>query len=122
MFSKRSLEGYVSIDHRDSPGVSEEFVRASGRDAVAVPGGRQLEAATLTCGHCQAGIIVNPKRNRDRGWCPKCDRYLCDTCEAVRARAGGTCSYFKRLIDLTMTNAAMTTLKAIRELRRDILG
>jgi hypothetical protein len=80
MFSKRSLEGYLSIDHR-----------ATGAGAL-------LESATLTCSHCQRQIILNPDRTRSRGYCSKCDHYVCDQCEAVRVQTG-QCRTFKQVMD-----------------------
>ena len=87
MASKKRHEGYLLIDNRGSPGVSEEFVRASGKDAVAVPEGAMYEGAIITCNHCQAGVVLNPERKRVRNYCPKCDHYICDNCEAIRAVA-----------------------------------
>ena len=86
MFSKRSLEGYLLIDHR-----------AAG--VTATPDQpRMIEAGTLTCSHCQKQLIVNPLRTRDRGYCPKCDHYVCDGCEQVRV-ATGVCYTFKQRMD-----------------------
>ena len=79
MFSKRSLEGYLMKDHRAG-------------------GGSMFESATLTCSHCQRQVILNPDRSRARGYCPKCDHYVCDACEAVRAQTG-TCYTFKQRMD-----------------------
>lgn len=79
MFSKRSLEGYLLKDNRAS-------------------GGGMLESATLTCSHCQRQVILNPDRSRSRGYCPKCDHYVCDACEAVRVKTG-TCYTFKQRMD-----------------------
>ena len=59
MFSKRSLEGYLMIDNRAS-------------------GGALLEQATATCSHCHTQVIMNPQRTRERGYCRKCDHYVCD--------------------------------------------
>jgi hypothetical protein len=98
--SKRSLEGYVQVDHRNSPGVRPEDLPAELRfSCVAVPGGVNYESATITCGHCQAGVILNPDRSRERGYCPKCDRYTCDNCELVRRLSGGECRTFERFAD-----------------------
>lgn len=83
MRSKRSREGEFLIDHRASPGLTPEQVGGFG---PAVPRGELYESALVVCGHCQAAIILEPKRTRERGWCPKCDRYVCDDCETIRAR------------------------------------
>ena len=36
------------------------------------------ELPTLTCNHCNNVIVLNPERVRARGWCEKCDQYICD--------------------------------------------
>lgn len=79
MFSKRSLEGYFLRDNSVAGGAKEEFPIA-------------------TCSHCQRGVIINPGRIRDRAYCPKCDHYVCDECEAVRAQTG-ECKTFNQIID-----------------------
>ena len=61
MRSKRAREGYLIIDER-AAGVK----------------GPPKEAATVTCAHCQAIVIINPLRTRQRNWCWNCDHYICD--------------------------------------------
>lgn len=78
MSSLRIQEGYLLIDNRFSPGVTEEFVHASGKDAPVVGADRIWESATVTCSHCNAIVILNPNRSRPRGYCRKCDSYVCD--------------------------------------------
>ncbi len=68
-------QGFLSIDHRDSPGVPPEMVaaaRAAGHPVI--DGGRGLyETGILTCAHCQVQVIVNPMRTRERSYCRKCE-------------------------------------------------
>lgn len=104
MSSLRSREGYLLIDHRASPGVSEEFVRASGKSAPVVGEGQQLEAATMTCSHCHVQMIRNPLRTRERGYCMKCDHYVCDGCEAVRVKTG-VCTPMVKILDRAQEHA-----------------
>lgn len=61
--SLRSLENYLLIDNR----------------TVGGPGGGLVEAATLTCCHCQRQVIINPLRTRERNHCRKCHAYVCDS-------------------------------------------
>ena len=85
MFSKRSLEGELIIDHRAGDGV---------------PGlPRLFEAPTITCSHCQAVVIVNPDRQRPRAFCSQCDRYICDSCEAQRKLPAYTHRSFAQFAD-----------------------
>lgn len=99
MNSKRSHEGYLLIDHRENPGVSREFVAASGQvSAVPVGANTLFECATVTCSHCQQVVALNPDRSRSRGYCRKCDHYICDRCTAVMAQTL-ECVPFRKIID-----------------------
>lgn len=88
-FSERELEGYVRIDHRESPGI---------------PGmpfhnrGMLFEAPTRTCSHCRAVVIINPDRSRERAHCHSCDHFICDACEALRV-SGLPCKPMTQVID-----------------------
>jgi hypothetical protein len=84
-FSKRSLEGEFLIDHRASPGLDPEMAAWMGLPASSVGKGQTFETGLLTCSHCQCGIVKNPDRARPRGYCSKCDKYICDECEALMA-------------------------------------
>src|SRR5947208_7490384 len=68
MKSKKAHEGYFEIDHRLSPGNDQ------------VGEGHRFECATITCGHCQRVVLLNPERRRTRFHCRKCDNYICDCC------------------------------------------
>lgn len=97
MLPKRALTSYLMIDHRQSPGISpEEAAHIPG--AIPVGRGRMFESDTVNCSHCTRLIVLNPLRTRDRAYCPNCDRYICDECEAVRV-ATGVCRPFKKVID-----------------------
>jgi hypothetical protein len=98
LFSKRALEGYLLVDHSAAPGVAREIATGNG-NAPPVAAGRTFEAPTITCSHCQRVVIVNPLRTRERAYCPKCDHYICDECEARRVAMGGACKTFKQVMD-----------------------
>lgn len=98
MFSKRSREGEILIDHRMSPGLTPADVR--GFDVPAVGKGELYESAVFCCSHCQCAVIVNPQRTRERGWCQKCDQYLCDDCSELMAVTLECRPYAKVLDDL----------------------
>jgi hypothetical protein len=72
-------EGYLYIDHRASPGFTEAQALSMGLDPKQVGEGKLMEAGTATCSHCNAIVILNPQRVRERGHCQKCDAYICDT-------------------------------------------
>ena len=93
--TQRSREGYLLIDHRDSPGL----------DHPQLGPGSFYESPTRNCSHCERLIVLNPKRTRSRGYCPKCDSYVCDWCEAKRVSTG-ICYSMKQRIDEFMDQAA----------------
>ena len=84
MPSLKRREGYLSIDHRFSPGVPEDIARKSGLDPKLMGEGKILESATITCAHCLGAVVKNPMRIRERAYCAKCDNYICDGCDAKR--------------------------------------
>lgn len=111
LFSKRSHEGYLLIDHSNSPGTE------------GVPGGKKLECSILTCKHCHRGVVIRPDRTRARPYCPKCDHYICDLCEAIRVKSGGLCNSFDRIADKVMDASAhrKNALDVIKRLRADLV-
>jgi hypothetical protein len=98
MFSKREMEGYVMIDHRDSPGFTQEEAARLGLGGLPVGRGTLFQSPTITCHVCQAVVIINPDRSRSRGYCPKHNAYSCDACNAERVRTG-ICKPFQQVID-----------------------
>lgn len=84
MITARSNEGYLLIDHRNSPGVSQEFMRKHNLPGPAVAGGTMLEAAVKNCPHCGGDVIRNPARVRAREHCRKCGENICDKCGLMR--------------------------------------
>lgn len=94
MSSKRRHEGYLIVDHRESPGVPDNPAMAGKPDALIARSGMALESATVTCCHCQVVVVLNPLRTRPRGYCQKCDRYICDSPVCHR-----DCTPFERVLD-----------------------
>jgi hypothetical protein len=76
--SLKRFEGYFLLDHRESPG-----------NALA-PEGTIFESEIVICSHCHRGVVLRKDRTRPRGYCPGCDRYVCDLCEGARATTGCT--------------------------------
>lgn len=105
MQSKGVSEGYLEIDHRDSPGLSEGLAHRVGMDGLPVGKGQVLKTATITCSHCQRVLILNPLRTRERAWCSKCDGYICDWCAAALHQTG-VCRSFEQITDEFMDAAA----------------
>ena len=96
--SKRSNEGYLLLDHSNSPGLGEEVIHGMGDDLPLNAGRGKFEAPTYTCSHCQAIVILNPLRQRERHYCTGCDHYICDTCGAIRAQTM-ECKTFLQIAD-----------------------
>lgn len=103
MIRQRDKEGYFMLDHSQTQGLSDAFVTSAGLPAGAGIG--LFEAPTYTCTHCQAVVVLNPKRNRDRAYCTGCDHYICDNCGAIRAQTG-KCRTFRQLVDEAMAAAS----------------
>ena len=87
MPQKTNREGYLLVDHSACP----DFRPG------ALP--TQFESATITCSHCQRVVVLNPDRTRSRGYCRKCDHYVCDECELERVQSGGACLTFNQIIE-----------------------
>lgn len=98
MHSKRSHEGYLLIDNRNSPGVSEELLRTISPGLPPGAGAGMFEAPTITCSHCQTVLVVNPLRTRERSYCAKCDHYVCDGCGLVLTQTG-VCKPFSKVVE-----------------------
>ncbi len=103
MGSLKQHAGYLHIDHRDSPGLTARDV-ANMPGAFAVPGGSVLERDVLTCSHCERAVVLEPLRTRDRGYCQKCNHYVCDSCELIRAKTGA-CIPIKQTLDRMLNYA-----------------
>jgi hypothetical protein len=97
--SKRKHEGYLLVDHRGGPGLTADVLQAHGLPPDMGRG--VFESATITCKHCQQILILNPLRTRARGYCPKCDHFICDLCDAARVQNGYACTTFEEQIDRT---------------------
>ena len=77
--------GYLEIDHRATP-------------ADVPTGMRHFEADTYTCSHCNAVVVMNPLRVRERYKCKGCDHHVCDNCAAAMA-AGAACKTMKQIVE-----------------------
>ena len=67
------------IDHSASPGIPPELADKWAAQGIAVArGGQRFETATYTCRHCNAVVIVNPQRSRERNVCRRCMAVVCD--------------------------------------------
>ena len=91
---QRSKEGYLIIDNRESPGVPQILTPSGPQAAPFVPQSQVMEMATVTCAHCNRVVVLNPERTRPRGFCVKCNHYICD-----EPGCGLECRPFKQFID-----------------------
>lgn len=95
MGSLKAGAGYLLIDHTNSPGLSAADV-AILPGAVVMPGGSVFERDIKQCSHCQRDVALEPLRTRDRGYCGKCNSYICDGCDAIRVKTGACVPMAKR--------------------------
>ena len=100
MKTKRSGEAYILIDHRNSPGISHEFVAKNKLDVPAVGAGQVFESAMSVCHCCGGDVILNPNRTREREWCMQHDAYMCDRCALTRKLSGSCLPLQKRLLNI----------------------
>jgi len=77
--SLKDRSGYLIIDHSESPGIRPEDIPPELRNSTpAVGAGAIYERDVQLCSHCGSQVILNPLRERPRGYCAKCDHYICD--------------------------------------------
>ncbi len=77
--------GYYEIDHR------------AAHDELPKGTPRHFEADTYTCTHCNAVVVMNPARVRERTKCRGCSHHICDRCAAALA-AGATCRTYAQFV------------------------
>lgn len=111
MKSKQSQEGYLMINHRDSPGIDDEVAVQAGLPPGAGRG--MFESAVISCSHCQAMVIVNPLRTRERHYCPGCDHYVCDICHDIRVNTGICKTFQERAEEMVESEIRKTLIKEI---------
>lgn len=71
--------GWLTIDHRNSPGIPDSMApMVAAMGGVPVPGSTVLEMDTWKCAHCDAIVMKNPDRTRPREVCRKCMKVVCD--------------------------------------------
>jgi hypothetical protein len=103
-------EGYLMIDHRASPGLTEDIAHRLGLDPTQTKEGKLLEAATLTCSHCKNVVMKNPLRTRERAFCRKCMHYICDFCVMAADKPDYNHAPFEKTWDQILTAAENQTI------------
>lgn len=103
MTSLGRQQGYLLVDHSNSPGIPEDLARKwAAQGSVVKPGSTVLEADSYTCAHCQFIIVKNPKRLRPREVCRKCMAVVCDRASCVLE-----CQPFEMLIEKVTSGKAL---------------
>lgn len=88
--------GYLIVDHSDSPGISMSDIPARLRGlTIPVGNGEIFEADIQFCAHCGSQVVLHPKRVRPRGFCARCNHYVCDNPVCSRE-----CNPLKKQFDL----------------------
>lgn len=88
------------MDHRASPGISEDMANKIGLPAKQLGAGGLFEGAVLKCTHCPTPYIKNPDRKRQRNYCRKCKHYICDFCAETASKPDYIHRTFKEIIDM----------------------
>jgi hypothetical protein len=83
MFLQTSYDGELEVDHRASPGLTENQALRLNYDPKLCGEGKIMRTATLGCPHCGSVVVINPLRTRERAHCMRCCRYICDWCKAA---------------------------------------
>jgi hypothetical protein len=91
-------EGYMYIDNRNNEGVDDATMVALGYPVGAGKG--VYESATYTCSHCNAIVIIEPKRTRERGFCRGCGQRICDACNVIRAQTMECASFIAKISEM----------------------
>ena len=107
--SKFQNLGYLQIDHRDSPGLTEAQIAGTGSPLPLNAGRSNFEADVVSCRHCQTMIMLNPFRQRERHMCYGCGRYICDNCY-LTYKISGICKPFSKVIEELQEAAARAEL------------
>ena len=105
MSSLKRHEGYLLIDNRNLPGIEH----APGSRFNSVGANQLYECATITCAHCNTVVILRPDRSRPRGYCRKCDKYICDN-----PACSVDCINFDKLLDQMQEQAFLQIQKEQR--------
>lgn len=71
-------------------------------------GGKMVEYETYTCSHCEAVVVLNPRRTRERYKCQGCRHYVCDNCAAKLAEGQVCYTYAQRVQDYMEAVARQT--------------
>jgi hypothetical protein len=95
--------GYLTIDHRASPGVPADIAIASGFKPEDLAEGTMVERDTMQCKHCGIPVMKNPYRTRERTFCQKCSGgYVCDWCSIAMTEPNYVHVSYKKLGDIMM--------------------
>lgn len=106
MTSLRRHEGFLSVDHRNSPGISDADLTPELRARGFTASRGLFEAPTVRCCHCGTIVILNPDRKRERHYCAPCDHYVCDQPPCITS-----CTPFERKVDAAMDAAVIEEAK-----------
>lgn len=98
MRSKMNQTGELLIDHRNSPGITEEWARENNIPGPVVGAGKIFESGLKNCSHCGSDVILNPQRTRAREWCWSCDAYICDGCGLLK-KQGADCQPLRKTLE-----------------------
>lgn len=88
MKTQRGKAGWLMLDHRESPGLSEAEIRRKGMGLKEGAGRGLHETNVLHCAHCTKGMVVHPLFMIDLPFCALCDAHICDQCKTAQVVSG----------------------------------
>jgi hypothetical protein len=106
LLTKKSREGYIFLDHRNSPGLPEDIALEAGFDPALCVSGQQMEVASLTCAHCGRVTPKSVYKGREYAECIKCDHYVCNVCAVEASKPDYVHLSFRQFVDKTADYAA----------------
>lgn len=104
MITQRRKAGYLAMDHRESPGVSEADMHKNAPELKVTAGRGLYETNIVHCGHCQKGLVVHPLLMIDLPYCHKCDAHICEACKTTMV-VTGECLPFSKIVDIVQEAA-----------------
>jgi nucleosome binding factor SPN SPT16 subunit len=112
-------EGYLIIDHRAGPGLTDEQARKAGYEPFQCTEGKVFESATKSCKHCRNIVVLSPTRIRARNYCQMCGgEYVCDRCAAMMREPGYIHMPFEKVLDIVKEYEAKGIVPDIEKLWR----
>jgi hypothetical protein len=109
--------GELVVDHRASPGLTEEQARLAGYIPELCREGKVYRQETMTCSHCRGSVVKNPFRTRERHSCMKCGgHYICDGCAYIASQPDYVHTPMAKMLDAVKDGKLVTRMGSPQKL------